>query len=434
MPVLNRLHIRPAALFAIAAFFVGPVLALAADDADHSKPATKPTAKKRKIGQRANESDEKYAKRRDLLIRRAKKDEFGLYTLESQPFIVRSDIDSEFTVDTALFMEMLHREYGKTYAKMGLPPGPSKEWIEVVVFADRSTYIKNGGGAGSGGQFVQTWPFFEDRPYPSWKAQHYRLSMFTDGERNFDDWPKATLQHEAAHMELQMRLGYFVDSPRWWNEGQASCFEFWDFDKSVDENLKDIPNRGRYAPVIRRLYGTSKFKPFKYVWDIDAKSWHADMTSEQGGLNYCQAWSLAAFMLNEGKEGRQAFRTIYGLSKSVGADRKVSTSGKKTLAWQTKFNKADQDKLEKDWNAWIEKSLPKKTQNPDEREGMIDMGYDPDAKGLVKLTKKRYDELATQDSKKQSKKSDDDEDDDEGTSAKKKDKPTDDDDAEPEDN
>src|SRR5262249_16360956 len=158
------------------------------------------------------------AKRRELLLKRTKKDEDGLFTLESVPFIVRSDIDEQFTVDTALFMEMLHRAYGETYHRMGLPAGPPKEWIEVVVYADQVTYMKNGGGAGSGGQFVQTWPFFKDRPYPSWKAQHYRLAMFTEGVKKFDAWPKGTLQHEAAHMELAMRLGFFVDSPRWWNE------------------------------------------------------------------------------------------------------------------------------------------------------------------------------------------------------------------------
>jgi hypothetical protein len=389
---------------------IGLLAAASHARADEQKPGAggKPAGKRAlKMGQRPNESDEKYEKRRALLLKRTKKDEDGLYTVESVPFIVRSDIDAEFTVDTALFMEMLHRAYGATYAKMGLPPGPPKEWIEVVVYADQATYIKNGGGEGSGGQFVQTWPFFEDRP-PSWKAQHYRLSMFTDGETKFADWPKATLQHEAAHMELQMRLGYFVDSPRWWNEGQASCFEFWDFEKSVDENLKLIPHRGRYAPVVRRLAGTDKFKPFKYVWEIDARSWHKDMTSEQGSLNYCQAWSLAAFMLNEGREGRQAFRTIYDLSKRVGADRKVSTSGKKTLAWQTKFNKADQEKLEKQWLAWIETNLPKDKVNPDEREGLIDLGYDPDAKGLVKLTKERYAQLTKKDKKKK-KKTDEDE-------------------------
>src|SRR5262249_31045740 len=163
------------------------------------------------------------------------------------------------------------------------------------------------------------------------------------------------------------------------NEGQASCFEYWDFGKSVDENLNLIPKRGRYAPVIRRLWDTDKFKPFSYVWDIDPATWHADMTSEQGGMNYCQAWSLAAFMLNEGKEGRKAFRTIYGLSKSVGADRKVSATGKKTLAWQTKFPAPEQKKIEQQWLAWIQTNIAKDATNSDERKGLIHMGWDPDA-------------------------------------------------------
>lgn len=368
----------------------GTVAAMAGPGKDGTPDKGKPTHKMR-VGQRRGESLEKYEKRRNQLIKRAEKDSDNLYTLKAQPFIIRTDISAEFTADTSLFMEMLHREYGKTYSKMGLPAGPAKEWIECVVYADRDTYMRAGGGAGSGGQFAQSIRF-TDRP-PSWPATHYRLSMFTDGEEEFEKWDKSTLQHEAAHMELQLRLGFLVDSPRWFNEGQASCFEWWDFDKTVDENLKAIPSRGRYAPVIRRAFGTDKFKPFSYVWEIDAASWHAAMTDEQGRLNYSQAWSLAAFMLHEGKEGRKAFRTVYGLSKRVGADRNVSATGKKTLAWQNEFPMPEQKKLEENWTAWIETNLPKDKVNSDEREGLMNLGYDPDEEGLVPLTPERYEEL-----------------------------------------
>src|SRR5262249_60650369 len=110
------------------------------------------------------------AKGREQLLRRKKKDDDGLFTLESVPFIVRSDIDEQFTVDTALFMEMLHRAYGETYHRMGLPAGPPKEWIEVVVYADQATYMKNGGGAGSGGPVVGRRPFFKDAPHRRWRG------------------------------------------------------------------------------------------------------------------------------------------------------------------------------------------------------------------------------------------------------------------------
>jgi hypothetical protein len=325
------------------------------------------------------------------MIQRARKDGDGLFTLKHRPFIVRTDISAAFTADTALYMEMLHRDFKVAYSKMGLPPGSAKTWIEVLVYADRKTYLANGGGEGSGGQFMQ-W-IFDDRP-PGWPALNYRLMMFTDGETKFKDWEKGTLKHEAAHMELQLRLGLFVDCPRWWNEGQASCFEDWDFDLSVDENLALIPRRGRYAPVTRRLHGTDRFKPFSYVWEIDAESWHKDMTSTQGLLNYVQAWSLAAFMLNEGRDGRKAFQTIYNLSKRVGADRDVSTTGAKTRAWEVQFPRRDQEEMEKQWLAWIEKNLPKDGVNPDEWEGLIDLGFDPRHDTLVELTKETYAEVA----------------------------------------
>lgn len=420
-----------------ALFGVLGVLVVAAplwgDPGDKAKTADKSKAStKRKNGQFPNESDEKYQKRRDRMIKRAEKDKDGFYTLEAQPFIVRTDISPEFTADTALFMQMLHREYGTAYKTLGLPPGPPKEWIEVLVYANRETYIRHGGNPGAGGHFAQ-W-IFTDRP-PNWKSRHYRLEMFTSGEDKFEKWEKGTLKHEAAHMELQMRLGFFVDTPSWFNEGQASCFEYWDFDKSVPENLKLIPTRGRYAPVIRRLWDTPGFKPFSYVWDIDPASWHADLTGQQGRLNYSQAWSLAAFMLNQGRDGAKAFRTIYGLSKRVGADHRVGRKGVKTLAWQSEFPEPEQKKIEEQWMTWIKTNLPKNKKNADEREGLIHLGYDPDAKGLKPLTKERYEELTAKDvnhfgkNKKKMKNASDDEDDDDGKAAKIKPGGGDDDDS-----
>lgn len=352
--------------------------------ADDGKQATPAPREHIRWGKRRNETDEAYDKRHDKLLKRIKKDKkddirggpVPLWTVSNGPFIIRTDISAEFTADTAMYMEMLHREYGAAY-KSVLGPIPSviKEPIEVVVFADRETYMKNGGTPGSGGFFAQSiqWP---DRA-PTWPAAHYRLQQFTDGITDFALWPKGTLKHEAAHMELQMRLGLFVDTPRWFNEGHASVFEWWDFDKTTQENLDAIPFRGRYAPFIRRIYGTDMWKDFHYVWTIDAATWHRDMTSRQGYLNYCQAWSLAAYMMNNGKEGYRDFRKIYDLSKRVGADRRVSRTGTKTRAWELQFPDSDQKELEKNWMAWVAEKLPRDGEVPDESYFLRRNGINP---------------------------------------------------------
>src|SRR5690606_8769456 len=173
---------------------------------------------------------------------------------EGRVFLVRTDISAEFTVDTAMYMEQLHRDYGEAYQKLLGIPVQMHEKVEVIVFADRATYMRNGGTPGSGGFFSPIAVLGGDRG-PKWPAQRFRLQQFTDGITDFKKWEKGTLKHEAAHMELQMRLGYMllpginygfpVQAPRWFNEGHASVFEYWDFDKSVEENFKEIPNRGR---------------------------------------------------------------------------------------------------------------------------------------------------------------------------------------------
>jgi hypothetical protein len=244
--------------------------------------------------------------------------------------------------------------------------------------------MKAGGHEGSGGQF-QPSPGFEDRG-PKWPARRLRLMQFTNGVSDFAKWPKSVLKHEAAHLEMQLRLGMVsipgakisvpVDCPRWWNEGMASVFEYWDFDKTVDENFAAIPNRGRYAPVIRRLHGTKNWKDFNYVWTIDGATWGSAMTGDQGMLNYAQAWSLAAYMMHEGKSGRRNFRQIFNLSTTVGADKK-NKAGVGLRSWDVAFPQSDRDKLEKDWNAWVATNISRDKKVPDEDWMLLSEGYKP---------------------------------------------------------
>jgi hypothetical protein len=176
----------------------------------------------------------------------------------------------------------------------------------------------------------------------------------------------------------QARLAVPVDCPRWFDEGQASVFEYWDFDKTADENLALIPDRGRYAPVIRRIHKTDRWKDFKYVWEIEPSTWHADMTSDQGFLNYAQAWSLAAYMMHGGVTGRKDFRAIFDLSKRVGADRQTTYKGDRLRAWDDKFPQDARNKMESSWNTWVGDNVPRSKKVADEDYMLLRMGYNPE--------------------------------------------------------
>lgn len=368
-----------------------------------SKKDSDKDSKKERIrwGQRRGESNEKYDKRYDRALRKIKQDKRGdfttgminngkdqvrMWTYMGYPFIVRSDISKEFTADTLMYMEMLHREYGAAYRKILGVKSDLKEPVEVIVFADRKTYMQNGGTPGSGGFFNPAVHLIGDRG-PHWPARHYRLQQFTDGVTDFAKWGKGVLKHEAAHMELQLRLGYKVlpgyeigfpvDCPRWFNEGHASVFEYWDFDKTVDQNLADISNRGRYAPVIRRAFGTNRWKDFNYVWTIDPSTWHKDMTSDQGFLNYAQAWSLCAYMMSGSKKGAADFRKIFDLSTRVGVDRQTTWSGDRMRAWEDAFPERDRELLAKNWKDWVGENVSRKKKVPDEDYFLRRMGYNP---------------------------------------------------------
>jgi hypothetical protein len=361
------------------------------DDEDNKPSKVSKNEDRIRWGQRRNESDEKYDKRYAALLKKVKQDKRGdftggliqdgrgeqcrLWTYMGHPFVVRTDIDAKFTADLAMYMENLHREYSAAYQILLGQAADNKEKIEVLVYSDQRTYMANGGSPGSGGQFMAFGHLTGER-LPGWPAKRYRLEQFTDGITDFARWPKGTLKHESAHMELQLRLGNRmapganigipVSCPLWFNEGQATCFEYWDFEKTVEENFAEIPKRGRYAPFIRRIHDTPKWQDFNYVWEIDPGTWHRDMTSSQGFLNYAQAWSLVAYMMNEGKAGRRDFRTVFDLSKRVGVDWQTTLAGDHKKSWEDKFPDKDRVQLEKDWNAWVAENLPRNDRVPDE--------------------------------------------------------------------
>jgi len=397
--------LRWAALSALVVVFLwtpaGPVLrasdgpgALPCLDEDKDDKASKRSRKKRKKrphywGRRPKESLKKYKRRKSRMIKRCKKDELDMYSYQHRNFLIRTDISEEFTVELALYVEELHRAYSSAFSKMGAPPSKLRDLVEVVCYKDRQRYIDEGGGENSGGHFhpmAKADPKYWSRP-DNWPAGQFRLMMFTDGEEEFDKWEKSTMKHEAAHMELQLRLGYTaLDAPRWWNEGMAACFEWWDFDKSVEENFELIPKRGRYAPFIRRLWATERWKDFEYIWTIDGASWHRDMATPQGYLNYCQAWSLAAFMFNQGVEGKKFFNQLFNLTIRMGADHAISYTGTRKRGWEVAFPLEERMELEEAWLAWVKEHLPKDGRNRGEAMDMLKRGFDPDADKLVPLS------------------------------------------------
>ncbi|MBN2559848.1 MAG: hypothetical protein JXQ75_02820 [Phycisphaerae bacterium] len=404
----NPVGLRPASVHAD-----GPYTLFSGDDGPSGKMKKKKKKKKEKgkkkdkgkdskskkniirWGKRRNESNKEYDKRYAKLLKRIRQDKKGdfsggtllnesgeqvrFYTKMGHPFICRSDISTEFTANLAMYMEMLHREYRGAFAKiLTVPPSVSGR-IEVIVWSDRANYVRNGGSPSSGGYFDPFVHLRNDRG-PAWPARHYRLVQFTDGVTDFSRWPKGTLKHEAAHMELQLRLGFTtfmggsmgfpVVCPIWWNEGVATIFEDWDFDLTLEENIAEIPKRGRYAPFIRRMHGTEDWKDFDWVWMIDPATWNSGVGgTDQVFLNYCQAWSLVAYMFNGGTKGCRDFRKIYDLTKRVGTNSQQMTANRQVVesrAWLEAFPKEDRAEMEKNWSEWVAKNINRDSRVPDE--------------------------------------------------------------------
>jgi len=288
-----------------------------------------------------------------------------------------------------MYLENLHRQYSTVYKRLLGKPALFKEYVEIITFADQGTYMSAGGSPGSAGQFAFAGHLTNppDRSL-SWPSRHFRIMQFTSGVTKFAKWPKDTLKHECSHMELMMRLGYKKDptkaglawpimAPLWWNEGLSGVFETWDLDMSVDDNIAAIPQRSEYPPFVRRMYGTKDWMDFDYFWTMTPKDWHS---RRNVFFNYCQGWSLVAYMITGGQKGRTDFRRIFDLTKRVGinnidisfAEREIGWS----RAWAEKFPPEMQDEMTQNWHAWIEQNVPRDGVVPNEefilRRGNID--------------------------------------------------------------
>ncbi len=120
-------------------------------------------------------------------------------------------------------------------------------------------------------------------------------------------------------------------------------------------------------------------------------AWHNDMKSVQGFLNYSQAWSLAAFMFNQGVKGKKFFNQIFNLSVRMGGDTKTYF-GVKKRGWEEAFSRADREELEKAWVEWVKKVLPKDERVPKEETYLLRIGLDPDSDTILPLSEKELGE------------------------------------------
>lgn len=364
--------------------------------------AKKKPAKKTVVrwGQRRNESDEEYDKRFAKLLKRVrqakrgdysggvfineKREEVRMWEHQGPVFYCRSDISQEFAANLAMYMEMIHREYGEVFRRVLQEPARVREPIEVIVFGDPQTYYNSGGRPGSGGYF--TWqPNRHGDRSRFWPCKHFRLVQFTDGEKDFAHWNKETLRHEAGHMQLQLRLGftmlpngegYAVVPPIWWTEGVATTFEYWDLHKTVDENMALLARRGRYAPLIRRMFDTEAWTDLDYVWRLNMYTWNASRTY----FNYCEAWALAGYMLSDPVNGYRDFRRIMDVVKRVGENYQGITSNREIVesrAWAEAFPPEVMDKMQENWYRWVKENIVDAPPVPDEEFVLRSAGINP---------------------------------------------------------
>jgi len=299
-------------LFGLTLLATGPVLAAAAPE----KPA------------KPKEDPEAAAVKRHVT-----KADDGFFTVRYGPYIVKSEIDPQFTAEAAVYMTKFYlafRNFFKPDPKLHVTP-------TVLFYKDAQSYIKNGGPAGTGGCYAG-----------GDKTSKLLVYQVRPGS-GFAGFETSVIRHEGAHQLLAYILGTHA-IPIWYTEGVATFFESWDIAKPIQANLEDLKTTHTRFESIARTYGTKDFLSLHKLTDLSYETW----TKDDVLLHYAEVQSFMTFLITTEK-GRQFFAAIFRL---IAAKKDVDAA----LPWDVVEN------AQKAWYKDIEARIEKAKEPPEPAE------------------------------------------------------------------
>jgi hypothetical protein len=190
----------------------------------------------------------------DELEKRAKREK-GLYVVEGDHWISKTDISARFAAELNVYVESFEAAIRRVF-----PFGCDwKNRPTVRVFGDRKDFIAVH-DAGEGG-------------CTEIKGGHITVQTFARNEKvhDFEKFPHRNLQHETTHavmlaQTLHHLSGQYKPAPAWFREGVACYFETWNPHAEVEKNrethdhrcphlrkMKQLLRDGKHIPSLKRL-------------------------------------------------------------------------------------------------------------------------------------------------------------------------------------
>ena len=211
-----------------------------------------------------------------------------LRTLDSDHYIIHSDLDDDLTADLAHRMDVMFEEYSRRLCDFSPPQDAPK--LEVYLFARRHDYMRL-----TGDRFPNTGGIFI--------SSQNLLAVFLETQGR--DGIRRTLQHEAFHQFAQAAIG--GDIPVLLNEGIAQIFEegIWNGRTFLIGQVP--PSRVRQLQEDIRENRLTDFGAFI---NRSAAEWASNLRYKPIAITqYNQAWAMTQFLIYATDErGRPKYR------------------------------------------------------------------------------------------------------------------------------
>jgi hypothetical protein len=203
-------------------------------------------------------TDEQKA-RIDQLEQRARHEK-GLYVVEGDHWVSKTDISARFAAELNVFTGSFEASLRRAFPFGG-------DWTNrptVRVFGDRKDFAALH-GEGQGG-------------CTEIKDGNIRVHTFAGNAKahDFENFPHRNLQHETTHAVMLAQTlchlnGHYKPAPVWFREGMACYFETWNPQAKIEENIeahdqrcphlrkiKQLLREGKHIPGLKRLSGMSQ--------------------------------------------------------------------------------------------------------------------------------------------------------------------------------
>lgn len=250
----------------------------------------------------------------------------GRHVVETEGWLVETDVSRRFTAELALFMDKFAASFDVLIKGLHVGKKVSRK-PTVIVFDDKNVYAEKFPG-GSRGYYRY---HFNSEEFDELHLYSY---IDNDKERDFKFFYHRILIHEGTHLLLRTYIGKPV-IPKWFDEGIATYFQFWNLAASPKKNMKSRYSRSHFRDVLKK---ECQKTPPSLRELLTITTWNPDDMGPIANRNYAMAENFVDMLLSS-REGQRVFKRTFRrliARKELFAQKELAML---ELAWQRHLKK-----------------------------------------------------------------------------------------------